>query len=112
MQSRHRLECFLRDTQRVCPSRIESTFVSDLRLQCPRCESEQFIVSSTPLPRDLATCGRCRGRFIYGHLTDAAEAELVRAAHKATSNAAKAQPAQPRITSIIDLLRQWFPTRS
>jgi hypothetical protein len=49
---------------------------------------------------------------IYGHLTDAAEAELVRVAHKATSNAAKAQPAQPRITSIIDLLRQWFPTRS
>ena len=64
--------------------------------RCPRCESTQFIIKADAQPKDLATCGRCRGRFIYGHLTDEAEAEAARTARQPESpSAAAATPREP-----------------
>jgi len=83
-------------------------------LRCPRCESTQFIIKANPQPKDLATCGRCRGRFIYGHLTDEAEAEAARAARARTQHTAAPEAPVRETTSVACFVLRWLglPCRS
>lgn len=86
--------------------------VKPLLLRCPRCESTQFIINANPQPRDLATCGRCRGRFIYGHLTDEAEAEAARAARTPEQRTDAAPLPNLRKTTLAAcVLRRWLRFR-
>ena len=105
------MDRFLRDMTQL-PA--EKAPVKSLLLRCPRCESTQFIIKADPQPKDLATCGRCRGRFIYGHLTDEAEAEAARADRAQAQRAAEPKtPARETISAARFVLR-WLrlPFRS
>jgi len=82
--------------------------VKPLLLRCPRCESTQFIIKADPQPKDLATCGRCRGRFIYGHLTDEAEAEAARAGRAQAHPAATPETPVRKATSSACFVLRWL----